>query len=152
MSQIFEYESVRCSFEDVPKFLDTFFAKHTDGDGAAVVELRAPLGDLKLEHDVLVTLSPLPAYTGYERLAIRWVPTGHGPYPTFEGVLCVSDEGSGFSRLAIDGSYRPPFGAAGALFDAALGKKLAESAVRELLTNLKAAIEGSELAEVALHH
>ncbi|MFY9780964.1 MAG: hypothetical protein WAJ85_10710 [Candidatus Baltobacteraceae bacterium] len=150
MSQIHEYESVRCPFEDVPKFLDTFFAKHAGEDGAAVVELRAPLGDLKLEHDVLVSLSPLPAYTGYERIAIRWVPTGHGPYPTFQGVLCVSDEGSGFSRLDIDGSYQPPFGAAGVLFDAALGKRLAEAAVRELLANLKKSVEESELAEAAV--
>ncbi|MGP6191026.1 MAG: hypothetical protein ACLPSH_13335 [Vulcanimicrobiaceae bacterium] len=149
MSQIHEFESVRCPFDDVPKFLDTFFAKQTDEDGAAVVELRAPLGDLKLEHDVLVTLSPLPPYTGYERLAIRWVPTGHGPYPTFEGVLSVGDEGSGFSRLDIDGSYQPPFGAAGALFDAALGKRLAESAVRELLANLKQSLEAPELVEAA---
>jgi hypothetical protein len=148
MSQIHEYESVRCPFEDVPKLLDAFFSKHADEDGAAVVELRAPLGDLKLEHDVLVSLAPLPAYTGYERIAIRWVPTGHGPYPTFEGVLCVSDEGSGFSRLDIDGSYHPPFGPAGALFDAALGKRLAESAVRELLANLKKSVEANELAAV----
>ena len=151
MSQIHEYESMRCPFEDVPKFLETFFSKHAEEDGAAVVEMRAPFGDLKLEHDVLVTVSPLPAYTGYERVAIRWVPTGHGPYPTFEGVLCVSDEGSGFSRLDIDGTYQPPFGPAGALFDAALGRRLAEAAVRELLASLKRFVEQSELAELALH-
>jgi hypothetical protein len=150
MSQIHEYESVRCPFEDVPKFLDGFFSKHTDEAGAAVIELRAPLADIKLEHDVLVSLSPLPAYKGYERIAIRWVPTGHGPYPTFEGILCASDEGSGFSRLDIDGTYQPPFGAAGALFDAAFGKRLAEAAVRELLANLKASVEESELLEAAI--
>ena len=141
MTEIYEYETVRCSFEDLPGRLSAYFAAHVDGDGKVVLELRAPLGDLTLEHAVIVTLSPLPSYAGYHRMQIHWTPTGQVLYPAFDGTLRASDEGLGFSRLDLEGSYDPPFGPAGAIFDAAVGKRVAQSAVRALLGDVKRSVE-----------
>ena len=141
MTEIYEYETVRCSFEDLPERLGAYFAAHADEGGKVVLHLRAPLGDLTLEHAVIVTLFPLPSYVGYHRMHIHWTPTGQALYPAFDGILRSSGEGSGFSRLDLEGSYDPPFGPAGAILDAAIGKRVAQCAVRALLEDVKRSVE-----------
>lgn len=149
MSGIHEYVTARCTFSAVPEYIQAYVDSHAGkaSGGDILLALRAPIGDVMLERDVVATLTPLPHYSGYERMQIRWAPKETGPYPSFDGILNVSDEGAGFCRIDLDGAYQPPFGPAGAIFDVALGKHIAENTVRELLKEVKKFFETAELAK-----
>jgi hypothetical protein len=132
MGNIREFTTVACRFDDVP---DRLYA-HFDG-GNAVLPLCVRLGDLRLERDVDFHLKSKPGYPGYRLLDVSWEPKDGGPYPTFKGLLSVAQEAIGWSRIDIDGTYQPPFGIAGAVFDAAVGQRIAQGAATELLGEVK---------------
>jgi hypothetical protein len=132
MGNIREFTTVACPFDEVP---DRLYA-HFDG-GDAVLPLRLRFGDLRVERDVNFHLQTKPAYPGYRLLDVSWTPKDGGPYPRFSGTLSVAEDGAGWSRIEIDGSYRPPFGIAGAAFDAAVGQRIAQATASELLAELK---------------
>jgi hypothetical protein len=73
---------------------------------------------------------------------VHWTPEGGGPYPDFDGALTVrADENYTSAILELDGAYRPPLGAAGAVFDAVLGSKIASITAQTLLASIAAEIE-----------
>ena len=132
MGNIREFTTVACPFDEVS---DRLYA-HFDG-GDAVFPLRVRFGDLTVERDVNFHLKTKPAYPGYRLLDLSWTPKDGGPYPSFSGTLSVAEDAIGWSRIEIDGSYRPPFGIAGAVFDAAIGQRIAQATASELLGEIK---------------
>ncbi len=75
-------------------------------------------------------------------LSIKWAPEGTGIFPRFSGTLAVcGDDNPVRSFIELDGSYAPPLGAAGQVFDAAIGHHIAQATARELLADIKTAIE-----------
>ena len=75
-------------------------------------------------------------------VSIKWTPEGTGVFPRFSGTLIVfGEEDPSRSYIELDGSYAPPLGAAGQVFDAAIGHHIAQAAARELLADIKTAIE-----------
>ncbi len=144
MAQLHEYISVNCPFDRVPGYLATYFAQMGEsGDRPAVIELRAPVGEARLERDVIAHLSPKPGYTGYTRIGITWAPKDGGPYPTFEGVLSASQETEDGCRLDLDGEYTPPLGPIGAVFDAVVGHGIAQATANDLLHHIRTVLEES---------
>jgi hypothetical protein len=132
MGNIREFTTVACPFDEVP---DRLYARFDGGD--TVLPLRLRFGDLRIERDVNFHIQSKPAYPGYRLLDVSWTPKDGGPYPRFSGTVSVADDGAGWSRIEIDGSYRPPFGIAGAAFDAAVGQRIAQATASELLAELK---------------
>ena len=132
MGKIHEFTTVACDFDQVP---DRLLAAFDGGD--AVLPLRVRFGDLTVEREVDFHLKTKPAYPGYRLLDVSWTPKDGGPYPTFSGTLSVAQDAAGWSRIEIDGSYRPPYGIAGAVFDAALGQHVAQASAAELLAEIK---------------
>jgi hypothetical protein len=132
MGNIREFTTVACPFDEVP---DRLYARFDGGD--TVLPLRLRFGDLRVERDVNFHIQTKPAYPGYHLLDVSWTPKDGGPYPRFSGTLSVAEDGAGWSRIEIDGSYRPPFGIAGAVFDAAVGQRIAQATASELLAELK---------------
>lgn len=82
---------------------------------------------------------------------VSWSPEGGGPYPDFSGELTVrADEGYGSSVLELTGTYTPPLGAAGKVFDAAVGRKIASVTAQNLLASIAAQmVERYEREEAA---
>ncbi len=132
MGTIRDFTTVACPFDEVS---DRLYAHFDGGDG--VFPLRVRLGDLRIERDVDFHLETKPAYPGYRLLDVSWTPKDGGPFPNFSGTLSVAEDSAGWSRLEIDGSYRPPFGIAGAAFDAAVGQRIAQGTASELLAEIK---------------
>jgi hypothetical protein len=132
MSSLHDFTTVACPYDEVSGRLQTYLERND-----ATIALRLPFGDLRLERDVEVRLTPKPGYTGYKLLDISWAPKDGGPYPVFTGGLTVADEGAGWSRIELDGTYEPPFGALGAAFDAAVGHRIAGATATELLAQMK---------------
>jgi hypothetical protein len=138
------FASVRCPYKKAAALIQAYLREQSpSGASTATVELSLHVGDLKLEHDVLVTIKPRPGYPGYEILDIHWEARGGGPFPTFTGKLSLEDEGP-FCRLNLDGEYKPPLGIAGAAFDAVVGHRIAEATGNDFLEQLRQFVEERE--------
>jgi hypothetical protein len=143
MSEIHECLTVLCPFDRMPGAAAAYVASLPVEDGKAVIPIRVSIGDVVVERRADLVLKHARAYPGYEIMDILWQPHDGGPYPTFRGVLSVEEEGGTHCRLDLDGSYEPPLGIAGAVFDAVVGHRIAVSAARTLLEEIKT---GCELA------
>jgi hypothetical protein len=138
------YHFARSYVEDVLKPLATNKTERT-------IELTVPLGDGTLAKDVNVVFTTASDPRHFdEPWGIHWEPKGGGPYPTFDGTLAVrADETYDKSVLELDGQYAPPLGAAGALFDAVVGKRIAELTAQGLLKRIGSGLEALYRAEEA---
>jgi hypothetical protein len=141
MSEIHEFLTVLCPFEQTPKAAAAYVAALPKADGKAVTPIRVTVGDLVVERNADLTLKHARAYPGFEIMEIAWQAHDGGPYPVFHGTLSVEDVGGNFSRLDLDGSYAPPLGVAGAVFDAVVGHRIAIEAARRLLDEIKLGME-----------
>ena len=96
-----------------------------------------------LSRRAFVTFADVPDPSHlHHTTAISWMPERGGPFPKFVGFLLIeADENYGMSRLALEGDYEPPFGAAGKVFDAAVGRTIARVTARHLLDTLRDSLE-----------
>ncbi|HTW83881.1 MAG TPA: hypothetical protein VMD91_07435 [Candidatus Sulfotelmatobacter sp.] len=131
MATLRDFTNVHCDYGIVPLRLAKALGAHPD------MALRVPVGDLHVEKDVVVHLSPKPGYPGYELFDIHWEPKEGGPYPSFAGTLSIADEGAGWSRVDLDGTYAPPLGPIGLVFDAMVGHRIAAATAALLLAEIK---------------
>jgi hypothetical protein len=126
-------------------FMSTYFLERGAQTNGAELALRFPLpklfvDGLTVEKKVMVRLR----YTdrgGSRPLTIGWQPLGVGPLPGFEGTLGATPESESTCRLTIAGSYTPPGGIAGVVFDQLIGVRIANATVTALLEQFRNAIE-----------
>ena len=101
-------------------------------------------GSFGLEQEVSVHFVSFRGHKGERRLhdemQLTWDPTGGVPFPSFKGALKMHPLGSD-TEMELNGEYTPPLGAVGEVFDAVIGKKIAEVTANALLGELKEAIE-----------
>ena len=143
MPRLRDRASVDLPVEQTRAGLDRFFTSLRQRDGVARIRLRVP-GDgpafgLSIDRTVRIevreSLDP-------NSIRITWAPEGPTIFPTFEGVLVTWPDGQeGLSYIELDGAYEPPFGAAGQIFDAAIGGRIAQATAREFLKDVKEALE-----------
>ncbi len=73
---------------------------------------------------------------------VHWHPKGGGLYPDFDGLLTVrADDTYKTAILELVGTYEPPLGAIGEVFDTVVGTRIASATARELLRKLGDDIE-----------
>jgi hypothetical protein len=76
------------------------------------------------------------------RYRVHWEGAEPGPYPVFAGELLIgADNDYDAFWLLLDGAYTPPAGIAGQVFDAVIGHRIATAVARNLLTEMRIAIE-----------
>jgi hypothetical protein len=73
---------------------------------------------------------------------LRWEATGAAGelFPVLDADLTMARHGADQTLLMLTGTYRPPFGRAGALLDRAILSRIATATIRSLLHGLAAAI------------
>jgi hypothetical protein len=135
MTRIAAKQLVRAPLASASRFLDDFFNAHREANGEAHVALKA--GDLARE--ALVTLTPAhQAGDMTPRYGVSWKDAQDGPFPHFNGTLVVeSDEDYGAFWLALGGTYTPPGGIGGRVFDAVIGNRIADATARGLLVEIR---------------
>ena len=141
MSEIHECLTVLCPFDQTPQAAAAYMASLPLEHEKRVVPLRIEVGDLIVERRVDLVLKHARAYPGYEIMDIQWAPHDGGPYPIFKGILSVEETGGNFCRLDLDGKYEPPLGIAGQVFDHVVGHRIAITAARHLLEEIKTGFE-----------
>ncbi len=156
MSDISERIVVHCPDHEASRHLAAFVADHQIGDGTVRIALRLPVGlfaDKRtlIERRVVATLFPLRSISDpLPTYSVTWAPQGGGPFPEFSGALAVekstTDDCFG---LIVSGHYEPPFGAAGEIFDAALGRRIAHASARDLVRSIADYVENACAHNVA---
>ena len=140
--------SANCPVAEAESRIEAYFAQRRGPDGIAHLPLRVSLPrlpllrGLSLEHDVTVT-----AYRDRDDqnlndlIRIAWEPEGGGAFPKFKGTLVAwAEHDPEMSFIEIDGTYAPPLGVAGELFDEAVGETIAEHTAQTLLRDIARAI------------
>lgn len=152
MTMIYAYETMRCPSERVPELIGNYLSGFGGGLNApAKLPMRLQIGDLIVEQEVEASITTRPGILGYQLFNLTWKPANEALFPCFSGTLSAADEGGGFCRLDLDGSYAPPLWPLGIAFDAALGHRIAEATVRDLLQRFKLYCEAGATAEHAVH-
>jgi hypothetical protein len=126
--------------------LEGFLAERVPPESrAARLELAVPDLPLELQRAVLATFERVGLASGWnDTVHVKWRPEGGGPFPDFDGTLkIVPDEDYSACWLALDGTYVPPGGIAGKLFDAAVGTRIAHATGRRLLEQIKTDVEAT---------
>jgi hypothetical protein len=144
MSDIRECLTALCPYDQTPQAAIAYLDSLPLEDGKRVAVIRVEAGDLTLERRVDMSLhasQQAQADPGSIIMDIQWAAHDGGLYPVFTGTLTVEDTGGNFCRLNLDGSYEPPLGFAGQLFDAVIGQRIALAACRQLLDDIKTSFE-----------
>lgn len=142
MSELLERRVVRCPYHLAQGYLAGIVAARTAAPGT--LTLTAAFPGVELVKELLVTYEPARDPMHFDQpWRVHWKPKS-GPYPEFDGELTVrADENYESSLLELQGSYLPPGGAAGAAFDAAIGKRIASATAQALLERVGAELEES---------
>jgi hypothetical protein len=153
MAEVQASSSVLCEFSGAVEAMADYFKAREQVVGLDV-PLRA-LGlptSMHLRQNGVIEASVIPDETdprprGHDAIRFSWKPTHRAPLvPRLRGVLRMKPAGAGGTLISLNGSYEPPLGAAGRLFDAMLGRRIASLAVEALLSDVKRSIELSDLA------
>lgn len=76
----------------------------------------------------------------HDALTLRWTTPSRIPLPVMSGLITVRPNGLA-TEVRMEGTYVPPFGAAGRLFDRIVGRHLAQRTVSRFLDELSNSIE-----------
>jgi hypothetical protein len=133
--------------------LQSFFREYAP-EAEMTFTLHAPFDiaslnvGLTLHRDVTGRIAPLG--DDAHAYAIAWQPVAPGPFPEFAGTIFITtnDADANESIVTLDGHYHPPLGVAGDVFDAVLGKHIAQASAADLLERISLYVDGSILTEV----
>lgn len=137
MTQIHVTRYARCPFSAAVELAEKAMAGRSDlfvtpsppfGEHVRFAAVSAPdRSDESRKHDALL---------------LAWRPETPNIFPEFRGVLTVRPKDHGV-WLRLTGSYVPPYGKPGKVFDFFFGRALARRTVRRLLDEVAAAIEAA---------
>ena len=140
MSSIVEKELVHAPLAAADSLLQAFFATYPAPDGASAC-LTLHAGDIAHAANVSLESAHRPEDMT-PRYRVHWEPTRPGPYPVFAGELLIgADNDYDAFWLRLNGTYTPPAGIAGQVFDAVVGHRIAVAVARNLLTEMRGAME-----------
>jgi hypothetical protein len=148
MSTLFHRRYLACPYDRARRTLEESLHDLARSGRPVVQRLRVPLPARdgqppSLEKDVIVTYG-----VGHDPLhfdqpwTLHWMPSDGGPFPEFNGALTVrADEDYTTCALELRGTYEPPLGVPGAMFDTILGSRIASATAREFLKEIGMQIE-----------
>lgn len=144
MSKLKETAIVETPFAQAADMVENYLLKAVDADGKLTLHLTAPgagvnLPGVQLEHSVEVTFDRVSGPNETIVFRLSWKAIEARIFPVFRGTLTVAeDETYKTCRLILEGTYHPPLGIAGAIFNAVLGSRIAHATAAELLEKLRA--------------
>lgn len=134
MPFIKRYLHTAAPFSAVIEYANDFFLEHPRLHIRSLAGTRAAVD---VHHSVVSDLSDTARL--HDAIVLSWQPR-LPLFPDFAGCVSVRPHFKG-SMLAIEGSYEPPFGKPGRIFDRFAGRMLAFASLDFLLYRLRASIE-----------
>jgi hypothetical protein len=157
MTNINESLRVECPYVRAKDYLMNAVSDASQAGLPGTLELTATLPATKAEFSKRVRVTYAAAIDPMhfdQPWHVHWEPEPGGIYPSFDGQLVVrADDSYRFGILELQGTYTPPLGAAGKLFDAALGHTIAAATAQRLLQNIAAdMVDRCKAEEAAKQH
>jgi hypothetical protein len=145
MARINEATMAQCLTTELAETMRAALRTYRDANGDIRWPMNGKVGDITIKRDVVATLHERSA--GPERVTydITFTPAAGGPFPTFTGTLTAARQAIAECRLTVSGNYRPPFCILGAIFDALIGRHMANRSIRAFLTTLRHEVETAAL-------
>lgn len=148
MSTLFHRRYLACPYDRARRELEETLQELATTGRPVMQRLRVPLpsadgGGPSLEKDAIVTYGVGQDPLHFDQpWTVRWTPADGGPFPEFDGTLTVrADEDYTTCALELRGTYEPPLGIPGAMFDSVLGSRIASATAREFLKEIGTRIE-----------
>ena len=157
-SHVSARRQVACPFSIAASSAAAFLRRFEVGPLAGVVEVQIPLlghgRHAVLKNHVRLRLAvhedPTDTVRHHEALRISWWSESRW-LPNLSGTLRFRVASCAETLLLFDGTYGPPLGVAGTIFDKLIGNRIATATVNELLARLCVAVESEERAFRATH-
>lgn len=146
MTKLKETTEVACPRHYIMHHAERYFTVNRREAAPGTISPRVDLSSLKLpgtaqaRHDVRVEHELLRKPGQPDTLKLAWDPDDPTA-PRFAGTLQCAEGDGGKTLLILDGKYEPPFGVAGAAFDAIVGGRIASATLRTLLEDMRQFIE-----------
>ncbi len=135
MTAIFAKRDVRCPFSAAIEMVQRFHAKGARHSVGPSEHLRA---------GVQCELVEVPDHTDTTRLheaaLLRWKARSWFPLPAMTGLITVRPNGP-VTELRMEGRYAAPLGLLGRIFDAIVGRHIAQRTVERFLDEVKSYVE-----------
>jgi hypothetical protein len=148
MSTLFHRRYLACPYDRARHALEDTVQELAATGRPVVQRLRLPLpaSDERapgLEKDVILTYGVGDDPLHFDQpWTVHWTPADGGLFPEFNGTLTVrADEDYTTCALELHGTYEPPLGVPGAMFDTVLGSRVASATAREFLKEVGTRIE-----------
>jgi len=129
------------------RYIDSLPAGHSKN--AKTIRLSAPMGKgkdgLTITKEADAHVVPIREPDGLvHSIALDWAPVEGKAFPQFLGFLVTEPVTGKINRstITIEGCYDPPLGVVGDAFDTIIGNKIAAATLRDLLENIRNALEG----------
>ncbi|MDQ6932482.1 MAG: hypothetical protein M3160_04830 [Candidatus Eremiobacteraeota bacterium] len=135
MANIREKVIVNCPFSAVIEYVETFFSQRHKLPLSALQTIRT---EVTTEYNVAI--DRMDSARRHDALEVSWYPKAHLPLPAFHGILSVRPHFKD-SELALEGSYEPPLGPVGEVFEATIGRNIARGTINGLLQEIKASVQ-----------
>jgi hypothetical protein len=135
------YAEVRALLKPNPiRFLQPAAEAGLQHAGEILTTLETDVAGLHLERQVVVGIGPyreIPPPASLLRIPVWWHAVADAQrYPMLDGWLEVYPRSTSTTRLSLQGSYTPPFGALGATLDRIILGKVAEDSVSHLVDDI----------------
>lgn len=138
----------RCPFTAAHEYVADFLR-----EAQRQVDVRVPLrdvvpllgGSIAKPVELVFALQPdeHEGGRGHDAMQIAWRAQGR-LFPDFHGALRLRIASVETTLLTLEGAYQPPFGPAGRVVDALVGRRIARATMGELLGRIAAELEARE--------
>ena len=151
MARLFEQRYLQCPYVRAKDYLAQSLREAAQHGHEQTLTLRVTMREYDIERDVLVRYGKGADPMHFdEPWKVHWTPAQGGPFPDFDGTLTVrAGENYETAILELEGEYEPPLGAAGRVFEAAVGHRIAANTGQALLETIGEQMEARYRAEEA---
>jgi len=144
MKELRERVAIGGPVEEAEAGLVSFFSAREDASGVARMRLRVPMdGVVSLDREVRIEACETRDEDNLNNvMRIAWQPEGTVIFPRFEGTITAwGEDDPNVSFIELVGHYTPPLGAAGQVFDEAIGHRIARATAQQFLGDIRREIE-----------
>lgn len=135
MAAVFAKRDVRCPFSAALEFAQNLHRTGAEHHVGPFSGLKA-----RVQCEVAETTDYTDPARLHEALTLRWQSHGAIPLPKMRGLITVRPNGP-VTELRMEGRYTPPLGAFGQVFDALIGRHIAQRTADRFLEELGDFIE-----------
>jgi len=142
-----------CPFSIAQEYAQQYLQRAEAGGAEPLAVYPFALPFFSLRRSVAMSFSLASDETepgrAHDQVIVRWT-SGFALLPDFRGTIRFRPEHNE-TLVMIDGTYKPPFGRPGAVFDRLIGKWIATSTVSDLLRRITASLEDQQRAWLRRH-